>query len=158
MADEAVAATAVQAELTGPPLTDDAETVRVVDVEERVVRAGHLGQFCHGRDVAGHAVQPVDAHQPRVSPAGPQHLLELGGVVVVEALHGRAPGPGHDAAVMDGAVRVVVEEDRSLPGEGRDDRQMDVRDRGKRQAVLGAEQFGEFLFDLDEQSRGCDHP
>ncbi len=158
MADEAVAPAAVGAQFVGSALADDAETVCVVDVEERVVRAGHPGQFRHRRDVAGHAVQPVDAHQPRVAAAGPQHLLELGGVVVVEALHGRAPGPGHEAAVVDGAVRVAVEEDCSLPGEGWDDRQMDVRDRGKRQAVLGAEQVGELLLDLDEQPWGRDHP
>ena len=49
-------------------LADDAEAVRVVDVEEGVVLAGEPRERANVRGVAGHAVHAVDADEPRSTP------------------------------------------------------------------------------------------
>src|SRR5437868_9736302 len=75
--DHPVAPRPVRTLLVGCALADDAETVGVVDVEQRAMRAGELRQ---GRDVgcvASHAVDAVDANHPRPFPAFVEEPLEL---------------------------------------------------------------------------------
>ncbi len=137
--------------------TDDAETVGIVDVEDRVVRPGDCQQLGQRRCVAGHTVHAVDTHQPWVGGARPQQLIQLAGILGIEVPQGATSCPRYGAAVVDCVVRMSVEKDRAFSDESRNDRHMDVRDRGNREAVFGTEELGEFFFDLGEQPWMGDH-
>src|SRR3954468_20764786 len=113
---DAVAAPAVGRELVVAPLADDAETVGVVDVEERVVLTREPGKLWEGDRVPSHAVHAVDADQPRHRPSVPEQPLEIIRVFELEPPHGRAAGTGKLAALIDRLVRPRLDVDRPRPG------------------------------------------
>jgi hypothetical protein len=156
VADDAVAARAVRRRLVGRALADDAEAVRVVDVQQGAVLAGDGGEGADVRGVAGHAVDAVHNHQAGGVALGAQQLVEVVGVLEAEALARGAAGARDLAAVVDRLVRAGVHEDRARGGEQRDHGHVDVRDRRQQQGVLAAEQVREALLDLLVQRRAAE--
>ena len=148
MADHAVAGRAVVARLVRAALTDHAEAVGVVDVEQRAVLAGDRSERADVRRVAGHAVDAVHAHEPRGVALGAQQLVEVVRILEAEPLDRRAAGAGDLTAVVDRLVCARVQEDRARRGEQRDHGHVDVRDRRQDERVLAAEHRGEPLLDL----------
>ena len=65
MPDDAVATGAPVAQLERIPLADDAEAVRVVDVQERVVVTGDACERAHIGRVPGHRVHAVHRDDAR---------------------------------------------------------------------------------------------
>ena len=158
VADDAVPADAVGARLVGRALADDPESVSVVDVEDRVVATGDSGELAQIRRVAGHAVDPVHAHQPRAGAVLAQELLEVVRILEAESLHRRPAGRGELAAVVDGLVSAAVDVDRPVPGEHRDHGQVDEGDRRDDERVLAAEQLDQALLDLRVENGAAEHP
>ena len=156
VADDAVAAAAVDAGLVRAALADDAEAVGVVDVEQRAVLAGDGGEGADVRRVAGHAVDAVHADQAGAVALGAQQLVEVVGVLEAEALDRGAARAGDLAAVVDRLVGPRVEEDRARGGQQRDHRHVDVGDRRQHERVLGAEQRGQALLDLLVEDRAAE--
>ena len=101
-------------------LADDAEAVRVVDVEQRAVLAGDRREGRQVRRVAGHRVDAVHADQARGVALGGEQLVEVVGVLEAEAPDRGAAGAGGLAAVVDRLVGAGVEEDRPGRGQQRD--------------------------------------
>src|ERR1035437_2542921 len=114
MSDERVSPASIGAGLGHGALTDDTETVRVIDVQQRTVLACNRGKCLQIRGVTGHAVDAVRADQLRITlRRGPEHRIEsldiAGGVPPDRG----AVASGDHAAVIDGAVRLPVEKDVS---------------------------------------------
>jgi hypothetical protein len=91
--------------------------MRVVDVENRVVAARELGEDAQIGGVPGHAVHAVHADQTRLRPVGAQQSFEVGGIVVLIALHARAANRRELGALVDRLVSPPVDEDRAAAGE-----------------------------------------
>src|SRR5437016_14412856 len=102
--NDAVPARAIRAALIWCTLTDDTESVRVVDIEQDIVLARESRKGGQVRQVAGHAVDPVHADDPGASPVGAEQLLELIEGAVVEARQRGASGPAAQASVLDRPV------------------------------------------------------
>jgi len=111
VADHAVAAAAVRVRLLAAALPDHAEAVDVVQVQQGVVRARQAGERRQVGRVAGHAVDPVHADQPRALGVAEQQPLKRLGVVVGEAHQAGVVGAGDHAAVPDGHVGAAVDEE-----------------------------------------------
>ena len=158
MTHDAVAQPAVVTQLVGRALADHAEPVRVVDVQERVVLERQALEAAHIRCVAGHRVHAVHRDDPGRPAVLAQELRQVLLVVVPEPDHLGPSAGGEHRAVEDRLVRAAVEEDRALAGEDRDHRHVDVRDRREQQHVLGAEELGHLLFDLDVGLRAPEQP
>ena len=158
VADDAVAARRRTGRLVGRALADDAEAVRVVDVEQRVVLACDAGEGVEVGRVPGHAVDPVHADQPGRGAVLPEQPLQIVGVAEAEPLERRAVCGGELAAVVDRLVRAAVDEDRALAGEHRDHRRVDERDRRQDERVLAAEQLGQLLLDLPVEHGAAEQP
>ena len=153
MLDDAVPAQAVGAGLGRASFADDAESMRVVDVEQSVVGSSETRhRFDVGR-VSGHAVDSVDADQARRIPVLLQEPLEIVQVVVAEALDRRAVRGCELSALVDRLVCAPVDVDRPVAGEHRNHRHVDQGDRRQHERVLGAEQRSQPLFDLAVEDR-----
>src|SRR6185369_9959316 len=99
--DHAVAVQAVGGCFGRGPGTDHAETVGIVDVEQRSVVTADPRERRQVGDIAGHAVDPVHAHQlGTAGGGGAQQLGEVVGLVGVERRNGGAETPGVHAAVV----------------------------------------------------------
>ena len=159
MPDDPVATGAPVAQLERIPLTDDAEAVRVVDVEERVVVTRR-----RVRTRATSGAFPVIEFTPSIAMTrgvaldALEELFEVLGVVVPEPHDRRAVAAGDHRTVVDRLVRASVEEDHARAGEDRDHRHVDVRDRRQQQRVLAAEQVGELGLDLLVDHRAPEQP
>ena len=123
------------------PLADDAETVRVVDVEDRGVLARELGEGRKVGSVAGHTVDAVDADQAGRGLVAKQERLELVDVVVCERLQRRAAQGRELSTLVDGLVGTTVDEDRAAGGQQRDHGEVDERDRRQHEDVGHSEQL-----------------
>ena len=130
----------------------------VVDVQQRAVTAGDLGERLQVGGVAGHAVDAVHAHEPRAVGLGAQQLVEVVRILEAEAPDRGAARARHLAAVVDRLVCARVEEDRAGGGQQRDHRHVDVRDRRQDERVLAAEQRGQPLLDLLVEHRAAEQP
>src|SRR5262245_4868602 len=85
-------------------------------------------------------------------------LFEVVRILVAEALDGCASGGGELTPVVDGLVRAAVDVDRSVPGQHRDDGQVDERDRRDDESVLAAEELDQALLDLRVEDGAAEHP
>ena len=156
--DDAVAAMSVGRCRRGR-LTDDAEAVGVIDVQERVVLTADAGVGRQVGHVAGHAVHAVDAKEPLL--AGRQRtqdLLEMVVVVRPDAVKSRPGAPRDGRPFVDRLVSLGVDEYRTLTGEDGDHRGVNDRDRREHERVGCSEQVGELLFDLDVEARIAEQP
>jgi hypothetical protein len=105
---------------------------------------------------SGHAVDPVEADEPRRRVLLAEQPLEVGRVLEGEAPERRAVRLREDAAVVDRLVRAVLEEDRPAAREHGDDGHVDERDRRQDERVLAAEEIGEALLDLLVEHRAAE--
>ena len=129
MLDDAVAADAVGRELVVTALTQHAETVRVVDVEQGVVLAREPRERRQVERVPRHAVDAVNADEARHRTALLEQALEIVRVLELKALHGRAACARELAALVDRLVRAGLDVDCSRAREHRDHRHVDQGDR-----------------------------
>src|SRR5262249_47257680 len=89
--------------------TKNADSVRVVDEEPRVVLARQADDVRKGRKIPFHAVEAVHHDQlAGTSRSGAENALEVAKVVMAEPLHLAIREP---RAVHDAGVRVLVEND-----------------------------------------------
>jgi hypothetical protein len=158
MADHGVSALAVRAQLIGPALADHAEAVGIVDVHQSVVLSGQRRERVQVGGVSRHRVHAVHGDEPRRGLAAPQELLQVSRIVVAKPDDGRSVTLGDHRAVVDRLVGAAVQEHRPAAGQDRDDGHVDVRDRGKHQCVLGAEELGHPLLDLLVQHGAAEQP
>ncbi len=128
----------------------------VVDVQQRSVAARHLREGAQVGRVAGHAVDPVHAHQAHAVPIGGEQLVEVPGVLEAKAAHRGATRARHLAAVVDRLVCARVQKDRPRGRQHRNHRGVDVRDRGEHKRVLAAQQLAESSLDLLIQRRAAE--
>ena len=128
----------------------------VVDVEQGVVGSSQTSHRFDVGCVSGHAVDPVDADQPRRLPVLVQEPLEIVQVVVAEALHGCAVRGRELSALVDRLVRAPVDVDRPVAGEHRDHRHVNQGDRRQDEDVLGSDELRQALFDLLVEDRATE--
>ena len=158
IANNAVSTSAVRGRLLRRSLADDAESVRVVDVEDRLVVAGERRVCAEIGGVPGHAVHPVDADQPRGRLVGAQQALELVEVVVRETFQRRAAQRGELGALVDRLVGPSIDEDAAARREQRDHGEVDERDRRQDEDVVGREKAREPLLDLLVEHGAAEQP
>ena len=158
MPHDAVAAHPVRARLVSGALADDAEPVRVVDVQDRVVRAREAregGQIGH---VPRHAVDAVDADEPGARAIRTEALLELVQIVGTELLDRGAARRCELTALVDRLVGATIDEDGAARCQHRDHGHVDQRDRRQDERVLAAEELREAFLDLLVQHRAAEQP
>ena len=153
VAHDAVPTHPVVTELAGAALTDHAEPMRVVDVQERVVLAREPGEGGDVGRVSRHAVHAVHADQSRWLGVGLQQALEVLGIRVREPKHGGAVPAGDRAAVVDRLVRPAVKEDGPAPREDGNDGHVDERDRRQCERVLCTDELGQLRLELFVEHR-----
>ena len=156
VSDDAVAAHAVRARLVGSALTDDAEAVRVVHIEQRVVFAGQPSEALDVCGVPRHAVDAVDADESRRGVLLQKQPLEVFDILEGELLDRCATRGRELAAVVDRLVGPLLQENRSAAREHRDHRHVDQRDRREDQHVLRADQVAKALFDPRVEDRAAE--
>ena len=78
--------------------------MRVVDVQQRVVLAREPREGRQVESIPGHAVDAVDADEPRHRTALLEQALEIVRVFELEPLHGRASRARQLAALVDRLV------------------------------------------------------
>jgi hypothetical protein len=154
VAHDGVAPLAVRGGLVGISFTEHAEALGVVDIEQRPVFPAGSGERGEVGRVAGHAVHPVDAHDPwRAHRGTAQEAHEAVEVVEPEAVDRRSRRGGGHCPVVNGAVRLRLQQYGAVAGEHGQHEGVDVRDGREHERVGSAQELGQPLLDVGVQPR-----